>query len=156
MSGPSCQCFLHPQVEGGLGESELFYSLIIGAQHLGSVIGSLVCGFLVRYMPFLILFLTATCFHIVGYVLYGLATQGWILMVAELLAGYYLGAQGTLSYAYVTDSVSTYVKLLREKEGRFDTDEKREIRLRNLLFALKTLGNSLGSFVGAGMFLNNG
>ena len=72
-------------------------------------------------------------------------------MVAELLAGYYLGAQGTLSYAYVTDSVPTYVKLLREREGRFDTDEKREIRLRNLLFALKTLGNSLGSFVGAGM-----
>ncbi len=138
------------QVEGGLGQSELFYSLAIGTQNFGSMFGSIICGILVRYVPFLFLFVTAVCLHIVGYILYGLSTQGWMLLIGEFLVGYYLGAQGTLSYSYVAETSVTYEELLSKNEGHIEVDKKREVKLRNFLFTLKTVGNSVGSFVGSG------
>lgn len=133
-----------------MGQSELFYSLAIATQNFGSVLGSIFCGILLRYVPFLVLFVNAICMHIIGYVLYGLSTQGWMLLIGELLAGFYLGGQGTLSYSYVTETSVIYEELLSKREGRIETDKKREIRLRNLLFTLKTVGNSIGAFVGSG------
>jgi len=124
--------------------------MVIAAQNIGAAIGSLSMGLSVRRIPFLYLFLFGIFLHIVGYILYGIATEGWILLIGELCAGFYLGAQGTLSYSYATESAVTYVMTLKKRPSRSKHDQELEVKIRNLLFTLKTVGNSLGSFVGAG------
>ena len=105
-------------------------------------------GFLVSCVPYWYLFITAVGSHVLGYTLYGVATQGWHLIVSQTLAGYFIGSQFTVCYSYASESSVVYAEAIREKEGEIEKDY--QIRLRDSLYTLISVAQVLGYFVGPG------
>ena len=131
------------QIEPGLGESELFYSLLISATNVGTIIGGLVCGFLVRIVPYWYLWAVSLVAHTISYVMYCVVHQGWLMMISRLLAGYFAGAILTLGFSYFTDTSVLYVE---ELTGAKTESE----RVRNYLFATFSFSMNLGFLLGPG------
>ena len=138
------------QVEPGLGESELFYSFVMTCVFIGSIFGGLVSAILVKYIPYWYLFLFFISFHILGYVLYGTATQGWVLIVAMFFVGLYLGAEVTLVFSYATDMSVEYVELLKESGETFECEKSKAVKIRNYLYAGHSVGYGIGFIVATG------
>ncbi len=140
---------MQEEAEPGLGMSELFYSVLMTSFFGGEVVGGLIPGFLVSCIPHWYQFLFAISLHTIGYVLYGVATNGWVLMVGMFLAGYYLGAQITLSMTYATELSVNYVNLLEGKNTKEDFDyQTKVVRTRNFLYAIHSIGFSIGYTAG--------
>ena len=138
------------QVEPGLGKSELFYSLVVGSLQFSSIIGGFLSAILIKWIPYWYQFIFFLCTHILGFVLYGTATQGWVLLPAMLLVGFYLGAEVTLGFNYATDMSVKYVELLKDSGETFDCDKTKAVKVRNFLYALHTVGYSTGFVIGTG------
>ncbi|XP_064401403.1 uncharacterized protein LOC135347364 isoform X4 [Halichondria panicea] len=139
------------QVEPGLDESETMYALLITIYSYGELTGGLLLGFLTKCIPNWYQFVFAISLHTIGYVLYGVATNGGILMIGMFLAGYYLGAQITLSMNYATEMSVEYVNLLKEVKNEKDENfeyEKKVVKTRNFLYSVYSIGFSVGLVVG--------
>ena len=142
-----CNSFVNVlQLEAGLGESETFYSWVIATFFIGSVIGSLSNGALLKYVPYWHLILISLLLHTVGYVLHATAGTGWVLVLSKLLSGWFIGADTTLSLAYISESISNYHEALK-KLGK---DDGKVSLIRNRLFALYILGYNIGTVIGTG------
>ena len=135
------------QIEPGLGESELFYSLLISATNVGTIIGGLVCGFLVRIVPYWYLWAVSLVAHTISYVMYCVVHQGWLMMISRLLAGYFAGAILTLGFSYFTDTSVLYVEELNRMRMGAKTESE---RVRNYLFATFSFSINLGFILGPG------
>ena len=136
------------QILPGLGESEFYYSMLLAAFYVAACVGTLLAGFLIRCVPYWYLYVTSTCFYILGYTIYGVATQGWHLMISQVLSGYFNGSVSTLGYCYITDSSAHYVELLNE--NGFTVKKRYTTKLRNYLFAFLAFGYLLGFIIGPG------
>ena len=64
-------------------------------------------------------------------------------MISKFISGYFLGAQMTLALSYASKSSLEYAEVLREM-GK-TSDEGTAVRVRNYIFALQSIGISLGS-----------
>ena len=84
---------------------------------------------------------------IAGYLIYALATNGWMMLVARGLAGAQQGAVFSLVYAYDAVSFEKYRENLIAL-GKYDEQiaEKRKV----YLYSSNTLGNLVGYFMGVG------
>ncbi|XP_064385763.1 uncharacterized protein LOC135334489 [Halichondria panicea] len=131
------------KIEPGLGESELFYSLLISATNVGAIIGGLVCGFLVGIVPYWYLWAVSLVAHTISYVMYCVVHQGWLMMISRLLAGYFAGATLTLGFSYFTDTSVLYVEKLTGAKTESE-------RVRNYLFATFSFSMNLGFLLGPG------
>ncbi len=72
-------------------------------------------------------------------------------MIGMFLAGYYLGAQITLSMNYATEMSVEYVNLLKEVKNEKDENfeyEKKVVKTRNFLYSVYSIGFSVGLVVG--------
>ncbi len=141
------------QVEPGLGKSELFYSFVIGSLQFSSIIGGFLSAILIKWVPYWYQFIFFLCTHILGFVLYGIATQGWVLLPAMLLVGFYLGAEVTLGFNYATNMSVMYVELLKDSGETFDCDntvKTKAVEVCNFLYALHTVGYGIGFVIGTG------
>ncbi len=114
----------------------------------GAIVGGLVCGFLVETIPHWYLWIIALVTHIIGYIIYSLASQGWLIIISRLLAGYFLGAIITLYFSYFASSSLTYVETQR-KLG-IETNENSKEKLKNLGFTLMSFGYTTGFVLGSG------
>ena len=135
------------QIEPGLGESELFYSLLISGTNVGTIIGGLVCGFLMRIVPYWYLWAVSLVAHTISYVMYCVVHQGWLMMISRLLAGYFAGATLTLGFSYFTDTSVLYVEELNRMRTGAKTESE---RVRNYLFATFSVSMNLGFILGPG------
>ena len=134
-------------IEPGLEESESFYTLTYTVLFLGHAIGSIVAGFLFNYIPTWYLFLCSTLSLIFGYLLYALASNGWMMILARGLAGIQLGTSTALSFAYFCVSFEKYtenIKLLDKYES------KKVARVKKYLFSTYSIGTFFGRVVGIG------
>ena len=136
------------QIESGLGESEAFYSWLLATLFTGSVIGSLLSGVLLKYVPYWHLILTSLLLHTVGYVLHATAKTGWVVMLSKLLSGTYIGADMTLSFTYICESIGKYQKALHE----LGEDDRKANGVKNRLFAFQAFGFNIGNLIGAGIY----
>ena len=109
---------------------------------------TLLTGFLVRCIPYWYLYVVATSSHIIGYTVYGVATQGWQLIISQLLAGYFAGSEYALSFCYLTDSSARYAELRRENGTKISMSYNTE--LRNKLLGFLSFGYLLGFSIGPG------
>ena len=135
------------QIEPGLGESEAFYSWVITIFNVGAIIGSLMGGLLLKWVPYWHLVLSSLTLHTVGYILYAVADSGWLVMFSKLLSGVFIGAEMTLALAYFGESNQAYraaVKGLGEKK------EGGACRVKHTLFALHSVGVNVGYVFGPG------
>ena len=131
-----------------MGESESFYSWVITIFNVGAIIGSLMGGLLLKWVPYWHLVLSSLGLHTLGYILYAVATSGWLVMLSKLLSGVFIGAEMTLALAYFGESQQAYtaaVKQLGKKEGGAG-------RVKHTLFALHSVGVNVGYVFGPGMF----
>ena len=74
-------------------------------------------------------------------------------MVSKLLSGYFLGADLTLGFSYLSVSSVKYTDIQRERGEK--VDEKVAIHLRNILFAINGISFSIGYFLGPGMHIHH-
>ncbi len=137
-----------------MGESELFYSVVVGSLQLSSIIGGFLSAFLIKLVPYWYQYVFFLCCNSLGFVLYGVANQGWVLLLGMSLAGIYLGAEVSLGFNYATDMSTEYVQLLKERGEVFECEKIKAIKVRNYLYAFHTVGYSVGSLVGTGKLVN--
>ena len=135
------------QIEPGLGETELFYSILVSATNVGAMIGGIVSGFFSRSIPYWYLWAIALIFNTLAFIVHCLSYQGWLIMISRLLSGYFVGAIITLSFSYYTMSSEAYIKV--KKELGKAADEKASFRLRNYLFSTMGIGYSVGFIIGS-------
>ena len=135
-------------MEPGLGESELFYSLLVSGFNLGSVIGGIANGLLSKCVPQWYLWMFMLLAHTSGYIIYALASDGWLIMLSKIMSGYFLGADLTLGFSYLSVTSVQYIKV--QEERGIKVDEKSAFKLRNTLFAMNGIAFSIGYFIGPG------
>ena len=134
-------------MEPGLQESEAFYSWTLTVLFIGFTISGVVVGILTNWIPYSCLIFSSTLAHVAGYLLYALATNGWMMIISQLLAGTSKGSHTTLAFSYFGTSFEAYadsVKIL----GKYD--EKRTARVKGYVFSLYSVGITLGQILGAG------
>ena len=112
------------------------------------MIGGFLSGILVGYVPYWYLWAIAIVTHILGYIIYCVTTQSWLIMISRLLAGYILGAIVTLCFAYFSSSSEEYVEA--QKKCGIKTDENSVQRARNIRFVTFAFGYSSGFIIGPG------
>ena len=137
-------------MEPGLGESEVFYSSVTAVFNIGAALGAFSSGALIKFIPYWHMILSSLILHTLGYVLYAIATTGWVVMLSKLMSGTFNGAQMTLSLAYISESIAVYDKALKELG---EDDDKKASRIKNRLFAFLSFGSNIGYFLGTGMYI---
>ena len=147
MCSKSYMYYLIQDIEPGLEQSETFYSLTFSVLFLGYSIGSLVVGFVYNFIPAWYLFLFSTLSYTLGYLLYALATSGWMMILARGLAGIHIGAITTLMFTYFGASFEKYSE---NQWALGNYDEKNMKRLKGYLFSTFGIGTTLGYAVGLG------
>ena len=135
-------------MEAGLGESEEFYSWVITLFNVGALIGAILCGFLVKFIPYWHLILLSLLAHTIGYVTYAVTYEGWLIMVSKVLSGFFIGAEMALALSYFAESSMEYEDLLRKLGKRTSGTS-----FRNSLFAVHNIGVNIGYIFGPGKFI---
>ena len=136
-------------MEPGLEQSEAFYSLTYVALFVGHTTAAVATGLLFNLIPTWYLFLVSTLCHILGYLLYALATNGWMMILARVLAGMQLGAIDSLTFSYFGVSFEKYKQNLKILEK---LEEKKATRVKGYLFSTNSIGTMLGFLIGAGIY----
>lgn len=134
------------QIEPGLGQSESFYSWVITLFNVGALIGGFGTGCLVKFIPYWYLFLVSLVLHTIGYVLYAISYEGWLIMMSKVLSGFFIGAELTLALSYFAESSIDYETAMKKLGKPVDSSET----VRNNLFALHNVGVNIGYFLGPG------
>ena len=100
---------------------------VVGCSNrVGKVPGLRFFRFPLTISPTWYLFLVSTLCHILGYLLYALATSGWMMILARVLAGLHLGSIDTLVFGYYAVSFEKYKENLKTL-GKF---EKKETKMK--------------------------
>jgi len=143
-------CADFSQIEHGLGLSETFYAWTIAAFSIGEFVGALSAGILTNIIPFWHNVLISILAHTFGYLLYALATEGWMMIISRLLTGIFVGMQSVTAFTYFGVSYEKYLQALGE--GRKE-EERKTIRVKDTLFALFALSSNMGHLIGPGWYI---
>ncbi len=134
-------------MEIGLGQTESFYSFLISLFNLGALVGAVLCGFLVKVLPYWYLIMFSLFAHTIGYVLYAVTSIGWLIMISKFLSGFFIGAELTLALSYFAESSIEYHRLRLEVDAEKESSSQ---QFRNMLFALHNVGINIGYIFGPG------
>lgn len=93
----------------GFGKSEAFYSLALTAFSSGSIIAAPVIGFITLCVPYFFILLSATLVHTASNLMYGLATQGWMVLLSYFLLGLSFKAFKVVTLSYAGSKESDYI-----------------------------------------------
>lgn len=135
------------QITPGLGQSELFYSWVIAVFNIGALFGAVGSGFLIKYIPYWHLILAILASHTVGYVLYAISYEGWVIMVSKFLSGIFIGGEMTLALSYFAESSTEYRTIWKQMGENYE--ERNTIRRK--LFAWHNIGVGIGYILGPGI-----
>ena len=146
------ECFLL-QIPPGLGRSEFFYSWTITIYSLGEVIMAPLAGYSTRIIPYWYILATGVLMQTFGYIIYAVASGGWMLLLARLLAGGYSGIIETISYSYVSEKEQDYREAYFQVHKQ-DLDKKNgRLKLPNMkekVFSLLTIVVAFAYLLGPG------
>ena len=70
------------------------------------------------------------------------------MVVSQLLAGYFVGAEYGLSFCYINDSSAHFAEMLRENGGKINKNY--DVELRHKLFGYLSFGYLFGFLLGPG------
>ena len=137
------------QIEAGLGLSERFYHVAISALRIGQLLGAMMASIVSDRIPLWYSTMATLLCHIVGFVVYAMATSGWMIIVARLLSGMFIGIQVVLSLAYFGVSYLRYLEVLEPEERT--KEEGKTTRVKDILFALFAVSENVGNLIGPGL-----
>eukprot|EP00731_Ephydatia_muelleri_P030377 Em0021g900a len=101
----------------GLGESEIVYAWIVAMYSVGETIAAVGTGVLLHYFSYWSCYMFSVFLHLVGGVIYGLATNGVMMLVSRLLIGAHAGLGWFLAVAYYGERCEEYDQLKLELKG---------------------------------------
>ena len=137
------------QIEAGLGLSERFYHVAVSALSIGQLLGAMMASIVSDRIPLWYSTMATLLCHIVGFVVYAMATSGWMIIVARLLSGMFIGIQVVLSLAYFGVSYLRYLEVLEPEERT--KEEGKTTRVKDVLFALFAVSENVGNLIGPGL-----
>ena len=137
------------QIEAGLGLSERFYHVAISALRIGQLLGAMMASIVSGRIPLWYSTMATLLCQIVGFVVYAMATSGWMIIVARLLSGMFIGIQVVLSLAYFGVSYLRYLEVLEPEERT--KEEGKTTRVKDILFALFAVSENVGNLIGPGL-----
>ena len=137
------------QIDVGLGLSERFYHVAVSAFSIGQLLGALIASIVSGRVPLWYSTMVALLCHITGFVVYAMATSGWMMIVARVLAGMFIGIQVVLSLAYFGVSYQHYLEVLEPEERT--KEEEKTTRVKDTLFALYAVSENVGNLIGPGL-----
>ena len=139
------------QIEPELGLSERFYHIAVSSFFIGEFLGALIAGILSSKVPFWYSAMGALLFHTVGFVIYATAVNGWMIIVARILTGFFAGLQVVTILAYFGVSYQHYLDVIGTKERK--KEEAKATRLKDQLFAFYMVTANAGILFGPGLIL---
>ena len=110
------ECICMYQFWPGLGASETVYAWAITAFGIGELAPTPLIGYLVDKLPYTSFLLIANVFNITGGVLYALAEEGWMVILARLLFGMSASFK-VVMLAYIGE-MGARIDKLQENEGK--------------------------------------
>jgi len=116
-------------------------------EFLGAVIGSIASS----RLPYWYSITGALLCHITGYVVYAIATSGWMIIVARIMSGTFVGMQTVIAFSYFGVSYQDYLDAL-EPEGR-NKEETKATRVKDALFSFYAVAVQTGTSVGPGLIM---
>ena len=137
------------QIEAGLGLSEDFYHVAISAFSIGELLGAMTASVVSSRIPLWYNTMAALLCHITGFVVYATATSGWMIVLARILSGAYIGLLTVILLAYFGVSYQHYLEVLGP-EGR-TKEEGKTTRVKDTLFALYCAAGNMGTLIGPGL-----
>jgi len=111
----------------------------------------LISAFLISVVPYWYQFVFFLSTKVFGFVLYGIANQGWVVLLGLFMAGMFNGAEVTLGFHYATDLSSKFTDAYLKRGDVIDDKDKKAVKLRNYFYAVHTGGYTLGFSIGTGI-----
>ena len=139
--------FICLQIEAGLGLSEGFYHVAMLALNVGELFGAFIGS--IGRIPLWYSTMAGLLCHITGFVVYGLATSGWMMIVAQVLSGIFVGMQSVPSLAYFGVSYQHYLEVLGPEERT--KEEGKTTRVKDMLFVFYSVSANIGTLIGPGL-----
>ena len=141
------------QILPGLGRSEFFYSWTITIYSLGEVIMAPIAGYSTRIIPYWYILAVGILMQMFGYIIYAVASEGWMLLVARLLTGGYSGIIETISYSYVSEKEQDYREAYFQVHEQDLSKKNGKLKLPNVkekMFSLLTIVVAFAYLLGPG------
>ena len=137
----------------GFGESELFYSLTITTYSVGSIIASPLTGFLTLCLPYVSILLAGVFMHTASNLLYGLASHGWMILIARFLLGASFKFFKVSALTYISNKESDYEKAYTEhvQKGKMEV-KVGDVQIKRTMFLVLALCTFLPAVFGPGKF----
>ena len=135
------------QIEAGLGLSERFYHVAMLALSVGELLGAFIGS--IGILPLWYGTMAALLCHITGFVVYAMATSGWMMIVARVLSGMFVGMQSVITLAYFGVSYQHYLEVLGPEERT--KEEGKTTRVKDILFVFYAVSANVGTLIGPGL-----
>ena len=123
--------------------------MAISAFSIGEFLGAMTASIISSRIPLWYSTMAALLCHITGFVVYAMATSGWMMIVARVVSGTFIGVQTVLVLTYFGVSYQHYLEVLGP-EGR-TKEEGKTTRVKDTLFAFYAVSANVGSLIGPGL-----
>ena len=141
--------YFYLQIESNLGLSERFYHVVVSSFFIGEFLGASIGGVLSSIIPFWYSAMGALLFHTVGFLIYATAVNGWMVIVARILTGFFAGLQVVTILTYFGVSYQHYLDVIGTEERK--KEEASTTRVKDQLFAIYMLVGNVGTLFGPGL-----
>ena len=112
----------------------------------GALLGGAVTGASIKIIPYWYIILVGLLCHTIGYVIYAVINNGWVVMFSKFLSGVYISLMVTFGLAYVAESSLDY----QAAHKALGNDDVKAAVVRNRLFAALQIAGSTGYIFGPG------
>jgi len=123
---------------------------VITTYSIGEFLGAIFAGYIVSRIPFWYSAMLALVTEIIAYVLYATAINGWMMIIARVLAGTFSSLENVIALAYFGVSYPVYLEALG-KEQR-DKEEQKTTKVKDKLFTFYAITGGIGYLFGPGLF----
>ena len=130
-----------------MGLSEYFYSWAVSMYSVGELISAPLSGFATKYIPYRYTILLSSILLAAGSLLYAVAVQGWMVLIARLLLGLNVGSGIVLVTTYLGE---TAIEVTSRREAAGGKKGHGGATLKDKLFIWYTFANYIGYLVGLG------
>ena len=121
------------------------YALGFTLFNVGELVGAFITGLLVQFIPYSYISFIGLVIHILSYVLYGMSTRGWMLLLTRPFSGLFIGSSLTLAPTYFSETSELYIRELRQYG-----DKKKNVQIKDVLYAFHSVVMAGGFLLGMG------
>ena len=115
---------------------------------IGEFLGAIFAGYIVSRIPFWYSTMLALLTDIAAFVFYATAINGWMMIIARVLAGTFSSLENVIALAYFGVSYPLYLEAL----GKEQAVKEKTTNVKDKLFTLYAIAGGFGYLFGPGLF----